>query len=301
MAANEAADAEALPSIKVLEPLNETRDVVSTQVTRFANWLDSFFGDDRVYQESQNSHIKLNLLHIREEGTKPLYDANLQGKLTLPNTQKRLKLIIETDTEEGEVADESQEKTTIKQAVESQEQSIGLRYVQKSTQWFRAHTDVGIRFRSGFTTFARFRMRGLYPVGNWAFRAAETVFWYDDTGAGETTRLDIDYRLGDHYLLRASSAATWRDSTRYFDLGQNFFIFHNISKRRAVVYQAGVSGISEPDNHVTSYLLSIRLRQQLHQKWLYFEINPKAVYPETTNFKQVKSITFKLEMLFGGI
>lgn len=300
-AATEAPDTEALPSIKILEPLNETRDVVSTQVTRFANWLDSFFGDDRVYQESQSSHIKLNLLHIREEGSEPLYDANLQGKLTLPNTQKRFKLIIETDAEENQIADESQTKTTIKQAVESQDQSLGLRYIQKSTQWFRAHTDIGIRFRSGFDTFARFRMRGLYPMGDWALRASETVFWYDSTGGGETTRLDLDYRLSDRYLFRASSAATWRDSTRYFDLSQNFFLFHTINKHRAVVYQAGVSGINEPDNHVTSYVLSIRLRQQLHQKWLYFEINPKALYPEATDFKEVKSITFKLEMLFGGI
>lgn len=300
--ANETPDAETLPSIEILKPLDRLHDAASSQVTRFANWLDSFFGDDRVYQESQNSHIKLNILYIREEGSRPLYDANLQGKLTLPNTQKRFKLIIESDVgAEDKITGKSPPQTTVQDAVESQEQSVGLRYISKTSKWLHAHTDAGIRFRSGFDTFARFRLRALYPVGDWAFRAAETVFWYDSTGGGETTSLDIEYHLGDHHLFRASSAATWRDSTRYFDLSQNFYLFHNIGKRRAVVYQAGASGNSEPDNHVTSYLLSIRLRQQLHQKWLYFEINPRILYPEATDFKEVKSITFKLEVLFGGI
>ncbi len=300
--ASEVQDTEAPPSIKILKPLDETHGTVSIQVTRFANWLDSFFGDERVFEESQSSHVKLNILHVRQEGEQLLYDANLKGKLTLPNTQKRFKLIIESDAKpEDEVAGESPPQATVEDAVESQEQSVGLRYISKTGKWFRAHTDVGIRFRSGFDTFARFRMRKIYPAGNWVFRAAETIFWYDSTGSGETTSLDIDYRLSDYYLFRASSAATWRDATRYFDFGQNFYLFHTISSRRAVVYQAGTSGISEPNSHITSYLLSIRLRQQLHQKWLYFEINPRALYPETENFNEIKSITFKLEMLFGGI
>jgi len=72
---------------------------VAHQVTEFANWLDNFFGDERIYNESQNSSLKLNLLQINEEGHQPRYEANLQGKLTLPNTQKRLELLFESDPE----------------------------------------------------------------------------------------------------------------------------------------------------------------------------------------------------------
>lgn len=283
------------PNIVLLEPLNDTRDVVSSQVTQFANWIDNFFGDDRIYEESQNSHLKLNLLHISEEGHQPRYEVNLQGKLTLPNTQKRLKILLESDPEEDAATD-----TTVLEAVEAQEQSLGLRYIQYTSSWLRAHTDAGVRFRSGLDSFVRFRLRGLFALGDWQLRAAETLFWRDSTGPGETTRLDIERSFAKDYLFRSTSKATWLDETRQFDMSQDFFLIHTISKHRAVIYQTGLTAVSEPNTHTTGYILSIRLRQQIHRDWLFFEINPKVLYPEEEDFHSRHSLTLKLEVVFGG-
>lgn len=284
------------PEIEFLTPLDSSRDVVSRGVTDLANWLDNFFADDRVYEESQKSHLKLNLLHITEEGHEPRYEARLQGKLSLPNTQDRLKLLLESDPEEDGTAD-----TTITDAVESQEQSLGLRYIQYTSKWFRAHTDLGIRFHSGLDSFVRFRLRGVYTISPWQFRAAETVFWRDSIGAGETSRLDIERSLSKDYLFRSTSQATWLDDTREFTMNQDFYLIHTINKYRGVIYQAGVSGVSEPTTHTTGYAISVRLRQQIHRKWLFFEINPKVLYPEEEDFHSRHSLTFKLEIVFGRI
>lgn len=293
--AAETEETDPIPHILMLEPLDSHRNAASKNVTLFANWLDNFFGDDLIYEESQKSHLKLNLLHITEEGHEPRYEANLQGKLSLPNTQKRLKIIFESDAEEDTDSD-----NTITQAVESQDQSLGLRYIQYTSKWLRAHTDVGIRFRSGFDTFARFRLRGLYRVGDWQFRAAETIFWRDSTGPGETSRLDIERRLSKDYLFRSTSKATYLDETRQFDMGQDFYLIHTISKYRGVIYRTGLTAVSEPETHTTAYILSVRLRQQIHRNWLFFEINPKVIYPQEEDFHSRHSLTFKLEVVFGG-
>jgi len=284
------------PRISLLEPLDSTRNAVSHQVTEFANWLDNFFGDDRIYEESQNSRLKLNLLQINEEGYQPRFETRLQGKLTLPNTQKRLKILFESDPEENTGPD-----TTITEAVEAQEQSLGLRYIQLSTDWLRAHTDIGVRFRSGLDTFVRFRLRGLFTLGHWNLRATETLFWRDSTGPGETTRLDIERQFVKTWLFRATSKATWLDKTSQFDMGQDFFLIHTINKHRAVIYRTGLTAVSEPEVQTTGYILSVRLRQQIHRDWLFFEINPKVVYPRAENFHSRHSLTFKLEVVFGGI
>ncbi len=286
----------AQPNISLIAPLDSSRDAISKQVTDFANWLDNFFGDERIYDESQNSHLKLNLLNIREEGGQSRYEANLQGKLTLPNTQKRLKLLLESDPGE----EIQQTDTTVVQAVESQEQSLGLRYIQYSSDWLRAHTDVGVRFRSGLDTFVRFRLRGLFTLGQWNLRAAETLFWRESSGPGETTQLDLERRLAEDLLFRSTSKASWLDDTQQFDTGQNFFLIHNINTRRAVIYRAGLSAVSEPNTHTTGYILSVRLRQQIHRDWLFFEINPKVLYPEEEDFHPQRSLTLKLEVMFGG-
>jgi len=285
------------PRISLLEPLDNTRNAVAHQVTEFANWLDNFFGDERIYDESQNSSLKLNLLQINEEGYQPRYEANLQGKLTLPNTQKRLELLFESDPEESANAD-----NTVVEAVEAQEQSLGLRYIQLSTDWLRANTDVGVRFRSGgLDTFVRFRLRGLFNLGHWNLRATETLFWRDSTGPGSTTRLDIERRFAKTWLFRATSKATWLDETHQFDMGQDFFLIHTINKHRAVIYRTGLTAVSEPKMQTTGYTLSIRLREQIHRDWLFFEINPKVVYPQAENFHSRHSLTFKLEVVFGGV
>ncbi len=284
------------PHIPLLKPLDHTRNAVSYQVTEFANWLDNFFGDERIYDESQNSHLKLNLLHISEEGYQPRYEANLQGKLTLPNTQKRLKILFESDPEEDADAD-----NTVIEAVEAQEQSLGLRYIQLSTDWLRANTDVGVRFRSGLDTFIRFRLRGLFNIGQWNMRVSETLFWRDSTGPGATTRMDIERRFAKTWLFRAASKATWLDEAHQFDMNQNFFLIHTINKHRAIIYHTGLTAISKPKMQTTGYVVSIRLRQQIHRDWLFFEINPKVLYPQTENFHSRHSLTFKLEVVFGEV
>ncbi|HHI93489.1 MAG TPA: hypothetical protein ENK04_08265 [Gammaproteobacteria bacterium] len=284
------------PHISLLEPLDSTRNAVSHRVTEFANWLDNFFGDDRIYDESQNSRLKLNLLQISEEGYEPRYKTSLQGKLTLPNTQKRLKLLFESDPEENANAD-----NTVIEAVQAQEQSLGLRYIQLSTEWLRANTDVGVRVRSGLDTFVRFRLRGLFNFGHWNLRATETLFWRDSTGPGASTRLDIERRFAETWLFRATSRATWLDKTRQFDMGQDFFLIHTINKYRAIIYRAGLTAVSEPKMQTTGYILSVRLRQQIHRDWLFFEINPKVLYPQAEDFHARHSLTFKLEVVFGGV
>jgi hypothetical protein len=279
----------------MLDPLDNYRDAASGSVTQFANWLDNFFGDERIHDESQNSHLKINLLHISEEGHEPRYEAQLKGKLTLPNTQKRLKILLESDPEEDAATD-----TTVVEAVEAQEQSLGLRYIKNFTAWLRGNTDVGVRFRSGFDTFVRFRLRGLFTLGSWNLRAAETIFWRDSTGPGETSQLDIERRFAKDYLFRATSKATYLDETRQFDMSQNFFLIHTINKYRAVIYRTGITGVSEPKTHTTGYVLSVKLRQQIHRDWLFFEINPKVLYPQEEDFHTRHSLTFKLEVVFGG-
>ncbi|MDT8385267.1 MAG: hypothetical protein RRB22_12720 [Gammaproteobacteria bacterium] len=284
-----------LPRILMLEPLDVYQDAAAEGVTQLANWLDNFFANDLVYDEHQKSHVKLNLVQVTEEGYEPRYEVNLQGKLTLPDTEDRLKILLENDPEE-----DAEPVSTVTQAVESTRQSLGLRYIQYTSDWLLAHTDVGIRYRSGFDSFARFRLRGLYAAGDWQFRLAETLFWRDSTGAGETTRLDIERRLSRKDLLRSTSQATWMNESRQFDMGQNFYLIHDINKYRGIIYRAGLTAVSEPDTHTTAYILSIQLRQQIHSNWLFFEINPQILYPEEDDFHARHSLSFKLEMVFGG-
>lgn len=295
------ADANDEPVIESLKPFEDTHATVSQQVLRFADWLDSFFANTRYYDESQNSYLKLNLIHVRREKGDGGYSASLKGKLTLPNTQRRFKLLLESESDETlQESDSSGQQPTPVKAMESQEQTLGLRYIGKDTLRWRISTDAGIRLRATLDPFVRLRIRRRFLAGHWTARLTETLFWFDSLGLGETTRLNIDRDLGEHYLFRSTTKATWREQTRAFDLGQSLQLFHDISHRRVVAYQASANGVTKPDTHVTSYLLSVRLRQQLHRDWLFFEINPRVLYPQETNYRPEASLVLTLESIFGA-
>ena len=288
---------EEIPSIESLEKFDSYRDTASHQVTRFANWIDNFFADDRIYDEKQGSHIKLNLLQTYFEDYKPEYEAEIKAKLDLPKTQGKLQLLIESDDED----EENTQKSSISEAVENQEQSIALRYIQKHTDKWRITNIAGIRFfNSEIDPFARFRIRRFIGYDQWTYRITESIFWFNSEGAGETTRLDIDHTLTKNLLFRATTEATWLNINSYFDLGQDLILFQNINKRKSIAYQAGTRGISEPDVHATNHFLLLRYRQQLHKKWLFFEFIPAINHPIENDYKPIRSITLKFEIVFDA-
>lgn len=286
-----------IPSIRALERFDAPRDTISRQVVRFADRVDTFFSGDRVYDELQESHIKLYIIQTHFEHDKPVYDTKIKAKLNFPKTEKKLKLLVESDEEEDE-DEESIRKESIVGAAEESDQSIGLRFIEKEDALWRVQTDALLRYRSDLELITRLRIRRLFETDTWAFRLSENIFWYSLEGAGETTRLDIDHALSEKFLFRSATHATWKNKNGYFDYGQDFLLFQNINKRKALTYQAGIRAITEDRPHTTNYILSARYREEVHKGWLFYDVIPAINYPIENNHKPVRSISLKLEIVF---
>lgn len=286
--------AEDLPSISYLDGLNGTHAYISRQIQDFADKLDTFFSNDRAFEELQGSRINLNLLQTNIDHKKPGYRAELRAKLVFPKTQKKLKLLIETQDEDQET-----QQTILPSALQTQEQTLGLRFIEKETRKWRVHTDTGLRFKSGVDTFARLRLRRQITDDTWIYRIAQNFYWYRIDGAGENSRLDIDHSITEHLLFRSTSEATWLNKNRYFDLRQDLVLFQKINRRKAISYQAGIRDNTEPHTQAKNYFISARYREQVHQNWLFLEVNPGVNYPEDNNYKPIKYIIFKIEAVFG--
>lgn len=284
------------PSIEALEIFDSYRDTTSRQVTHFANWVDNFFADDRIYDEEQGSYIKLNLLKTYFENDRAQYDTQIKARLDIPKTQKRMQLFIESIDED----EDDTEQTTIDETAERQEQSIGLQFMRPDSRLWKITTITGVRFRSGLDPFIRFRFRRSINDGTWSYRITENIFWYSSDGAGETTQLDIDHSLTKKLLFRATTKATWRHATHSFDLGQDLTLFQKINSHKSLAYQTGYRATMAAHPSTTDYFYSIRYRQQIHSNWLFMDITPRIHHPEENNFKPLRSITLKLEIVFDA-
>lgn len=296
------------PAISQIPPsdrfdfMEAQRDYLSGKITSFASYIDRFFGGDRHYQESNDSVFKLSLIRVDGYGGDRKFNLAAKLNLKLPVTEGRLRLLLETDPEQNITDEPTKGQPVLRnQVVAPGSYAVAVRYENKEENRWYYNTDAGIKFR-GITTAPNpfVRARGSYsaPLGEWRLKAAQSVYWFNSIGAGETTQLDLERIISTRQLFRASSNATWLHEKQNFDLRQDLSVYHTLNDRTALLYQASVIGVSNPQLQVMDYVVLVHYRHRLHQQWLFFELSPQLHFPREKNYQFSPALSMRLEVLF---
>lgn len=284
----------------MLDTIDVPRDYLSAQIASFANYIDRFFGGDRHYQESNQSVVQLDLTRATGYGADRKYDLTARVNLRLPATEGRLHLLLESDPEQNTA--QSTQSSTLLNAQPANTGSYGLaaRYVKELENIWHFSFDWGIKFPIPPTPFVRARGSYSVPLNDvWRTNIAESVYWFNTIGLGETTQLDFERLLSKPVLFRATSTAIWLEKQHNFDLRQDLSIYQTVNERTALLYQASAIGVSNPQYELTEYVLSFLYRYRLHRDWMYFEYSPQLHFPKTENFRASPSLGLRLEILFS--
>ncbi len=281
--------------------VDEERDFLSEKFVNLTRSLDSFFADDRNYQESNNSLVQLDLVRVAGYGGNRKFVLSGRAKLDLPSTQKRLHLLIETNPDKNVTGEAVQNQTTpVNKVVAPESYSAAVRYEKSKEQQRPWHlsSDLGLKFQGiHIDPFARARGSYAVTVNDWRVKAAETVLWFNTIGAGETTQLDVERILSEPMLFRATSNATWLNDKQNFDLRQDFSIYQNLNERSALLYQASAIGMSNPQWQLSEYVALMQYRYRLHKQWVFLEVSPQVYFHKADNFKANPALYLRLEML----
>ena len=231
------------------DAIDPQRDYLSGRITSFASYVDRFFGGDRHYQESNESVVQLDLTKIYGYGGDPRY--NLEAKLNfkLPVTEGKFRLVVETNPEKNLTTTSQPAGSTVLKDQVAVPKTVGLaaRYTIAQESNWHFNTDVGLRMPIPIKPFLRSRASYSVPLGlDWRLTATETGFWFDELGWGETSQFDMERVLNPLELFRASTTVTYLKDKDNFDLSQSFSVYHTLSDRTALLYQASAIGIS-PD------------------------------------------------------
>lgn len=282
----------------VMNSLDAPRDYLSGKLVGFVSGVDQFFGDDRHYQETNDSVFQLDINRVMGYGGEHKFVLAGRANVHLPIAEKKLHLLIETDPDKNATVDPKQ-ASPLKQPTTPQSYGAALRFVRAQAERWHFSVDGGLKFRGLNTTpFARTRASMETPLDEWRMKLAETVFWFNTIGTGETTQLDFDRPISEPLLFRASSVATWLNNTQNFDLRQDLMLFHALDERTALLYQASVIGVSQPITHVTDYVLLMQYRYRLHRKWMYFDLSPQLHFPQDRSYRLSPQLIMRLEMMF---
>ncbi|MFH0934617.1 MAG: hypothetical protein V1879_05375, partial [Pseudomonadota bacterium] len=253
------------------------RDYLSEKFVGLVSKVDRFFGDDRNFQESNDSVLQIDIDRLYGYGSVDKVVLSGRAKIRLPNTEKKLHFLIESDPDTNTNADTKRSTASGSTGrTTPTSYAAGVRYEKVEEERWHYSSDLGLQFR-GLNTrpFVRGRVSYTQPVDEWRLKASETLFWFYTTGPGETTQLGMDRTLSDTLQFRSSSIATWLHDTQNLDLQQSFTYYHTLNKRTALIYQASAFAVTQPEQQVTDTVLLLGYRYRLHRKWMFFEVSPQ--------------------------
>ncbi|MCB0384583.1 MAG: hypothetical protein KDD43_04250 [Bdellovibrionales bacterium] len=286
--------------LTVLEKADLSQQKLSRQLARLSHNIDSFFGEERVDEESKSkSRIRINLISTLTDGEGDSYDANIRTRIALPNTERRLNIVVQNISRSFSEDEESGQNSHLGQSVDNEDLGAALRYQPETEKDWSLGTDAGIKLVSPPDPFLRFRVRRTWWPGNWEIRATETVFWIKSEGYGHTESLELDYPLTTSFLFRFANQASWRKNDLEYLFDNSLNLFQRVNDRLAIAYTLGMHGRDVPAVAVDSYSFGVNFRRRIHKDWLFLNIKPGGFWPREENFTYVASISFKLEVMIG--
>lgn len=292
-------DAEPPNAARVL--VQQSHETISHTIEAVARRLDSYFAAETVYEDPTGSFGQLTGIATLGKGGNVDLQPRARLNLVLPHTQRRLRFSLESRDDDS--SEEDAAYAAVAKAVEPSDPGRKV-FAGLLLSWLRSgkwtvNAGAGAHVKIPLDPYTRVRARYTLPLSGWVFRASETVFWFDSTGVGETSRVQADFAFSDRLLFRVSPEATylWRDDT--FELSTSVFLFQQLTERQGLAWQAGIFGETNPRWRRTGYLGRVRYRVQIYEKWIYAEVDPEVRWERDDGFRPAPFVSLRLDFLFG--
>lgn len=285
----------------VLGMLDLTHDYVSQSVEELATSIDRFFANQKHYQYTNRTYVQIRLDGYWRDERTPDYTPRLRAKLHLPGTERRFRLMLETDPQERQTPqDLSQNNAGTTGGAGAGDYFLSMLRERVSESGWNVQPNIGAELKLPLEAFLRLRLYKSYPLSEkWTMRPDQNFYWYTERGAGSDSYLEFNYRLSDDWLLRSGTFLRWTDRNDFWEPSQNLMLYHYIRPGVQMYYQAGMFGRTAPTLHVTEYLFTINYRQLLYRDWLFLEMRPQLSYAEGEDWRPVRSFLLRFDIVFG--
>lgn len=299
-------------------------DYLSEKFVNLASNVDSFFGDERNFQESNKSVLQFDLARVAGSNASSNIVPSFRAKLHFPQAlrrfrgwEERIHLLLESNPDQnlpgtgaGAGWPVQQGKASLFKEVSTPDSyGAALRLENRDDSPWRLSADGGLKLvgasdvlkldNTSLDPFVRSRASFKRPLGPVQLQLAESVFWFNTTGAGENTQFDADCHLNDRVLLRSTTGTTWMHNKQYFDLGQYLSLYHTLDEHASSLYQLSAVGVTRPQSVVSEYVVLMLYRRSVHRDWVFMEVSPQLHYPRANDYQQNAQLILRLEVLFS--
>ena len=283
---------------KALAMVDGVHDSLSDHLILISNYIDNFFADERMEEEDSSSKVVLSYLTSNDQYRGAKNEYTLKARIHLPKTEKRLRLIIDSNVDDESFAD-ANTKNLAASETRFNELRTALQYILLSSKLWQVSTHSGVRFSIPLNPYAKLRIRRLFFVKTFKLRLIQSLYWYKTEGWGETTSFDIEKSLSKKYFFRSNSQAVAIRDTGQFSFAQTFSIFQDIGKKKIMVYSVGSNADLNLPAVTTSNFINAKFRHNFYKKWAFYEAVPSITWERENNFNASAGFLFRLDIVFG--
>ena len=264
--------------------------------------LDGFFAGDDAIRKTNGSFLKLGFEFRQLKGGTSYLEPKVKFRLDLPTLKEKLRLVLESEPPEEQTIDEKKRaQGSNRDQKDLNDSTVGaLDLALRSKRHYSTSTGVGVKFGQPIDPFWRYRLNGIYALNkDWEISSHDSLYYFHAEGWG--TQLEVTFqRNGPWFVFRQTSDGRYDYKTRRWELANTFSFLREIDSKRAINYQVGIIGETQPDVQATGYFAHAIYRRKLHKEWLFYEMIPEFYYPKEDNWKFSPSITFKIEMVLSS-
>ena len=287
--------------------LDRPHDLLSRRVEAYSRKLDNFFGDPNRAYDSTGSTLQIRSHVTFFEGGVRESKSDVHANISLPKTEDRLRLIVQRGVE---AATQTAAERDIKNATGSTQVAapgapqdnnyyLGIKALAAQVFGVALSAEAGAKFGRPIDPYVRLRAFRDFNFSQWQIRASETPLWKRSDGSSAASEVNFTRPLDEIWQLRFTSKATWRSTTRYFDLAQIGALYYTPDPRTAANFELGAFAPSDRRLKLAVYSVTLRVRRQIYRDWLYLEVTPQILYQEANGFSATRSLMLNLETLFG--
>lgn len=274
-----------------------------TTVQNFGAWADRTLSRSSHSLPNNESYLRIGFAAESEYSDPAQFKPELRFRLDVPTTQQKLRLVIESESDELIPLGERERDRQLTEPNRTDTETTGaLRFLAQVGDAINLSTDVGGRLRLPPEMFWRTTAsKGWQLDDAWALNVQQRLYYYHTRGWGARSWFGADRSLGNGWHFYTSSELEWLHQDRKFEAAQILSTRKRLSHRSVLTPRLGALGESQPSWRTTSYFADITWRYRLYENWLFAELIPAMEFPREKSFKDQASVVFRIEMYFSGM
>ncbi|VUD47596.1 hypothetical protein TDB9533_01059 [Thalassocella blandensis] len=283
--------------------LDDHREYFANQFQELTNSIDRYMAQNHYDGKYRNeSYFIIDSEAIFNEIGSHEFNLRGKAKADLSNTQKRIKLIFESQPEEDLSLDDGERPNrNTNRDLTSDGAIAGLEYSRKKDPFeWRPSIDVGSRLHFPVDIFARFKLAKKTRTGQKSVLSTRFEYpYFAREGAKPSTRIAWLYEFSESFGFTSVSRYKYTEKERYNEWSQSFQINHYYNDELGLEYKIGAVGNDDYHSDFSTYYVQTALKINMYDHWIFLTLVPAVEYSEENNWNADTSFSLRLQLIYA--